>query len=954
MSFTFAEAKANPEARLAVWCEISGIADAFSNGAITEANKATLFSDPVTTGKTFHSAIVEADLSFSKAIELLSGKGTTGGFEIELLDFETSSQPDGYLTWLFGCHRSTIARTRLTADVTKHAGGAGHDWTVADNSVFGAPGAFTDPLYCGLETIKPTSLNVDGVTLDDVTRSTQQSPCIAHKADTSGLYPEVTDHPTQWHGRIVRVFVTYMDGAGELAMDDGTTASSRSSAHQIVGILRDVSYTSEGIWKLRCDGIDTLLQREMLRGVPEANISRRFWVYETMPADWDNGVLDGTTCPVAKVRQWNVAQNIEEWFWIAFPNGSEGWYSLQEFIDAFNLAARAPIAITAGGAWMGDLTAHLEPGELQFRFQQEAVGPALRTVELRWAAGIMVYHDESDTFREYWRHLGLPLDEQHPQWLAEAAAGVSSTTQTTFDLDPAQQLISLSSRAETDLSLCNGPGDADPTDFATDDWVVVISEAGASLCQVLGTVPANNSVTVRLFETETLKQHECPIDKPAKLRKCLFGFAGMTPGENHVLAHPVLAVLLSTGVAGFNHANYDHLPEGVGIEFPNETPSASADDNHSLIDIGSFERFFDEAAAYVEDIAEVIYEPTKVGEWIAKRLAFLGGYLVVQDGKLAVQRGLTPLWSRTDHTLTENETLPDRSLVFGDAAMVEAVQYSHRWDRHSEQFMVVEEYLRGLAQSDIADKRVEYEDKGIRLRENGGYNLSMEVLSEFLDEGWRYNLRLDRAVIDIEPGQIVKLSDEGDGDTGDDARQRKGLPNPDGTRGFSGDRMLVLEATASQTEQTTDVTLLRVRRKRSGYSASAWIASWANAAGKTTLTCDANVFRPAEDGVDVGAFTAGDKVRIISINPTQAGAVPGIETEETGLTIESIDTAANTITLTGVLALGWPSPPSAATQLMVLVHDEYATANQTDAAKAWCYVGDANVIDGTTDEAYEW
>lgn len=957
MTFTFAQLKADTSATRVIWLEISGIPYAFSNGAITEANKATLFSDSATTGHTFYTGIQDHDLSFSKSIELLSGKGTTGGFEIKLLDFETAAHLDGFLTWLFGSYRGTIARTRLTADVAKHVGGAGHNWTVADNTVFGAAGPFSNDLYCGLETVKPTSLNVDGVTLDDVARSRYQSPCIAHRADKSELYPEVTDHPTQWHGRIVRLFVTYQDGAGELAMDDGTIASSRSSAHQIVGILRDVSFTHEGVWCLRCDGIDTLLKRQMCKGVPEANLSRRFYVYETVGSGWDNGVLDGTTAPVAKVRQTNALQGVEEWFWIALASGDD-YVSPQEFINAFNLAARAPIAITPGATWMGNLTAHLEQGALQFRYQQEAVVASLRTVELQWSNHIMVGHDEEDTFRMYWRQLGVSPDEEQRQWLAEFGAGVSVTTLTTFDLDPSLQLINLSSRNETELSLCEGPNDAGPTDFSVGDWVVVISEAGASLCQVQSTVPANTSINVRLFETETLKKHECPIDKPAKVRKCLFGFAGMTPGENHFLAHPVLSVLLSTGVAGFNHANYDHLPEGVGIEFPHETPSASADTNHSLIDIGSFERFFDESFAYVEDIAEVIYEPTTVGEWIEKRLAFLGGYLVVQNGQIAVQRGLTPLWSRSDHTITEKELQPQRSIVFGDASAVEAVRYSHRWDRHAEQFMLVEEYLRGDAASDVADKTTAFEDKGIRLREGGGYNLAMEVLSEFLDEGWRYNVRVDRALIDIEPGQVVEFSDEGDGDATDDSRLYKGLPNPDGTRGFSSgagaSRMVVLEATASQAEQTTDVSLLRIRRKRSGFSASAWIKSWANAAGKTTLTCDAQVFRPVEDGVDVGAFTAGDKVRIISINPTQAGAVPGIETEEPGLTIESVDTAANTITLTGVLALGWPSPPSAATQLMALVHDEYATANQTDAAKEWCHVGDAGVIDGTTDEAYEW
>lgn len=949
MTFTFAQLKAEPEATLVVWLEISGIPYAFSNGAITETNKATLFGDPITPARTFYSGIQDQDLSFSKSIELLSGKGTTGGFSVKLLDFETATHLDGFLTWLFGYARTTIARSRLTADVTKHVGGAGHDWTVEDNTVFGAAGAFSDPLYCGLETVAPASLNADTVTLDDVDRSEYESPCIAHRADRSGLYPWVTDHPTQWHGRLVRLFVTYMDGAGDIASDTGLSINARSSAHQIVGVLRDVSFTSEGVWELRCDGVDTLLNREMMRGAPEADISRRIRVYS---ATDDVGVLPGTTAPVAVVSQITAAAAFEA-FWIELAT-PDAFYTPSEFIDAFNVGARAPTSIS-GGAFLGMLTASLEGNDIVFRYETD--NATVCWCQLLWQVPINAWR-EFDNTAFYWRQLGFPADTRNPIELTNGGFGAVSTTyMNVIGIDQQGIALDLKSGWEKTILLQSHP-EFTAASWAADDWAVVISDEGVTLCRVISISGADNTVTIKVHLGEPRIRHYMGVDKPAKFRKCIYAYPGLA-NDDHRLAHPVLTVLLSTGVGAFNHDSYDCLDEGLGIELPHETPSASGDSYSSVIDVESFERFFDEAAAYVEDITDVIYEPTKVLDWLTARLAFLGGYLVVNDGRLAVQRGLTPLWSRTDHTITEGEMLPTRSLSFGDAAMVEAVKYSHRWDRHGERFMLVEEYVRGDAQSDVADKTVAFEDKGIRLREGAGYDMAMEVLSEFLDEGSRYRVQLDRALIDIEPGQVVGFSDEGTGDDTDDSRLYKGLPNPDGTRGFSSGtaKMIVLDASASQEEQTTDATLLLVRRKRSGYSASAWISSWADAGGQTTLTCDTNVFRHADDGPDVGAFSVGDKVRVISINPTQADGGAGvdhIENQETGLTIDSINEAADTITLTATLALAWPSPPASASQLMVLVHDEYATANQTTEAKLWCHVGDSGVIDSTTDEAYEW
>jgi hypothetical protein len=202
----------------------------------------------------------------------------------------------------------------------------------------------------------------------------------------------------------------------------------------------------------------------------------------------------------------------------------------------------------------------------------------------------------------------------------------------------------------------------------------------------------------------------------------------------------------------------------------------------------------------------------------------------------------------------------------------------------------------------------------------------------------------------IEPGMIIKLSDEGadEATAGQEHRLYRGLPSPNGTRGHSRTPLLVLEAATDYGTGITSISALQSNHKRSGYSATAWIASFD--AGRTVLTCVENFFRPDADGHDVAAFAAGDKVRVNRINPPFGGAaVPNID--ETGFTVASVNAVANTITLTGAISALWVS----GTTPMVLQHDPYTTASQTTTAKEWCWVGDSSgdLGDGG-DDCYEW
>src|SRR3990172_5150208 len=101
---TYAALASQANARAVYWLEISGLPYAFGDGLITEANKATLFTDGYTEALTVVGALANPPVAQtqSRSIELLAGRGQSGGLEVSLVDVETTARPDGFLTWLFG------------------------------------------------------------------------------------------------------------------------------------------------------------------------------------------------------------------------------------------------------------------------------------------------------------------------------------------------------------------------------------------------------------------------------------------------------------------------------------------------------------------------------------------------------------------------------------------------------------------------------------------------------------------------------------------------------------------------------------------------------------------------------------------------------------------------------------------------------------------------------------
>lgn len=935
MSISFVTARDRVNADLAAWVEISGIGDSFSNGAITEANKATLFTDAYTPTLTFRGGLEQLADSESRSVDLLTGRGRRGGFTIRLVDYVVpgaGAHLGGHMTRLFGSQRSTIARTRLTASVGKHAGGAGHDWVVESTAAFGA--APLD-LYCGLETVRPTAAHA-ATEFNDVTRSRWKSPCVAHRSNDAGIFPEVTDWPTVWRGRVVRLFVTFVAG-GELA---GGPAAARASAHQVVGILESVSWQDEA-WTLECSSIDKLLDREACKGLAKARLSSLIMTPAGHFAGEDDGFVNS---PALHLEQFDPSTGDFHNFYVYVPVPASGSYSAEAFLNAVNLAVLSVVDEEGGAAFQGTLSLSLSPTSMDVSYAT-AAGAANRQLRIAFNELATAGEREIDLAATWGRIVADPFADP----LVPEEEPVASTTYALSLPRPEGGVVLDGQPLNAQIALAPAPGESSLADFSAAvgdvDLVAVRSSAGVSFFRVVGYAAATGVLDVVPASDPPFRElsHRGTAEDPVVVqRACYLSSSADLLDDSSPLVHGLLRLLLSTGQSGFNHAAYDTLPEGVGIEWPHETPSASADSNDSLIDVGSFERAFADAGQYAERARDVFLDPFRFRDWLERRLAFFGFYVVVENGQLKARAGVSVLQHQQEFALTD-KNLGDVSIAFGRAGGVKGVRYKTGYRDFGETVFTRTYLLGHLSDQDLSI--VEHEDPGVVTDDERLLRLSQNTLVEYSKEGWRITCEADRSALDVEPGMVGTFSDEG---ASDDSSFARGVPNPDGTRGHNGTRVVALSSrTDYDDDDRVQIELYASKLKRGGYSASAWVVS--HAGSPSVLTCSANVFSPDADGVDVSRFSVGDKVRALAVNPTLA------ENGQQSFTVASINVAANTITLDAAIDTAGANAHFASGEPLVLTHDLYQTASQTATAKQWCHVGDASGDVGDTGDAcYEW
>ena len=965
---TFAELKARG-ARKIYWLELDGIRWAFGDGAITNANRGTLFTDALTPTFDFSVAAMQAPRRVdSRSIKVLSGAGKTGGFEVELVDLTmtsvvdgyspatTVSTPDGFLTWMFGSERTTIGRAPLTADVTKQASGAAA-WAVLQGTL---PYGGATPLYfyCELETISGLhdAGTPNGITA--VTRSVWHSHATAHRALGSGasaIFPAVTDHPTVWQGRGGTLFVTFMDENGSLA---GTPATARSVAHKTRGVLKGF-HEAEGVYVLTFAGIDTLLDRQIMRGGARAKVSQKIVV--------ENTIVGATDALTMTAFQEDIGGANPEEFRIRIAMGT---YSADRFVELVNESLSGALSIDAA-AFSGQLQLTLESNRLGIHYRTDSITAKPVAVYLSGSSMLGNVLTDSADETTYWISMGVnpPADDRGQIGHAlpvlvtdDGDPGVSENFDSYLMRRPS---MIIDGSINPTIALGSDADDSPIADFVTPpdgDYMILRSQAGDQLFSVFSIDTGTRLVKLTSVsgpdgDTETADigptlplQHEGTFESPIWAIRPYYGMPGEGINRTGACGETTLCLLLSTGVAAYNaDAIYDSLPEGVGIEFPHETPAAGASSSESWIDVESFERFFGEVQPYIFRVVDLIIDPTPMRKWLTDRIAFLGGYLVVENGQLKVRKGLGPL-QHEGLTVTSDmiRTKGTRGVERTFSVTAGGVKHSWNYDWVRKVFLRTWTSLMGNLTSTLKDNIFHFEDRGIHMMDDLAIRLGNQILGDFGLENPIYTDSFDGSMIDLEAGQSISYSDEGASSATDDTRRYIGRPNLQGTRGHSSTRMMTLTAKYSHAKDACDVTLMQVRRKKGGFAPSANIASYVEGGGQTTLTCQANVYGATSDGVDASWFAAGDLVRVVRCNPTLAGvADPGSQNQFSGFTIVSV--SGNTIVLNATISGVFGASP----QFLGLIYDEYVSG-QRAGAKDFCHVSDGGDINATADDPYDW
>lgn len=937
MAQTYAQLRDSGVGRVVWWLEISGIPYLYSSSSLLTPGK---FSDGYTNGLTFLNLLQEPGSIVGKSIDPLSANSRDGGMSIQLVDEalyggSITARLDGHFTWLFGYERSSILRTYLTADVPLHAGGAGHNWAVADSSAFPASGK----LYRGLETVSYAS-KADATHFTTVTRAVNRSEESAHRGFVFGsqtVYPEVTDHPIEWAGRIVTLFQSYMGPDNSLA---GGAAGARAAAKRFRGILREVVTEGKKV-TISCDSIDKLLDRKLVRSAPRARLTTRVNVKNAHIWAGDPGDAADMTGAVMTVFQWDAAGNSESWN----VGVTSGFYTPEGLVNAINLVLNPlPVGQWNARSFYGQLTLVLGADGLLVTFTADAGTPCRTQVLFDQAL-----REEAGSTQEYWSAMGFDSLAGPDGVILNDGFGTSEYSVVV----PRSTVVFWDfGRGEITkvLQLAQGPDDSPASEFTTawgQDIVVLESSVGMFYARVVDVSIANN--TIELTHANDLGLFVMPnedliastADHPVFVRRVYL----QNTGPN-ALKKSAMQLMLSTGLANFNDPTYDLLPEGVGAAIPNRTLTAGIANSEGFVDVEAWERFWTESEIYVQEpIFDVIIEPMSLREWLTRRVAFFNGHIIVDNGAISVRKGLGAARHESRELKFKQESGEGRrdSTHKGYAR---GLHYFWEYDTLTQTFKKEAYFSFSHPRAKAEDKWLERQDYGVRATLDQIRQLASEALSELSTPGPIITVQANRLLTDIEPGKGLLFSDEGADEASQGFRAHRGLPNRYGTRGHSQTPTLVL-GVRGKPGLGMQLTLLEGAGKRGGYSPTAWIISFAAdtpAVGQCRLTCTAQRFSPTSDGADVTRFQVGEKVMLIRMSaPTGASRGSG------GHTILAINAGANTIDL--------QNNPAGVTsgQTLILVHQGFG-ATQPASAKVWAGIGDSSgdIEDVVTELCYKW
>lgn len=338
---------------------------------------------------------------------------------------------------------------------------------------------------------------------------------------------------------------------------------------------------------------------------------------------------------------------------------------------------------------------------------------------------------------------------------------------------------------------------------------------------------------------------------------------------------------------GYNHANYDELPFGIGAGIPWELLGQNLlDDSERIALIGDW------------DLQVVLDRPMSIGDLIGPEFVVRAAFPYFRSGlRMASMRGPV-VTSETVALSPENESNPPQMVAHADfevsdAAIVNAVKINYNVDANG-QFQAFT-----LAQSAASISRHGHRSVEISLRSTYGQwvgpvntiravtrMISKEVLPIFA----RPLILIRRSIppsifFQLSPGDVVTLTDSH-------------IRNPKtGTRGITNHPAMVKRQTLNlgmgDSQMFCQVELMLWEADRaSPFCPSGLIDQDADSGGFTdgynsttnAITIKAHEYSDATEDADADAFEVGDEIEIVRIHDESGGSSASLVTYQRDIT----------------------------------------------------------------------
>lgn len=549
----------------------------------------------------------------SESVKPADPIASVGGLDFELVDDST-----GTLANLFAFFLTTRAETYMTAALTKTAAAA---INVASTADFAAAG----DAYCGLETTAYTAKAA--LQLQNLTRGRYGSQQLEHSYVSAwGEGEIVTDHPTLWRGRRVKLYRNWLKpdgtaidadygGAHEELRYTGRIVEIKQGSNQarrftiltnslIADLNRPVcAHRAESEWSpigLWLEGVDSF-DCYITQVGPAASTTRRFGTTrDTAVSAWLGGNGPYTMAQVARA----IADELDAWFtdgaWVGgnlagqLRMRSDGHFADSPDVHVWweYIGAGEPLQIVMPVVFEGPAGGYVLHA---FGFRGDVLGSV---------------GDDGGVQR-----VGSEAEEPVPRFYWH----VRQTRLYCMDL--------------TDFVADQGVDGRDDAKA----YVLLDSPEGKALAKIEGVNTAglvgSHYLEISTDPGDFQRQHDwgpgflsvVTGKEPPKVRQALRFWDGQqtSGGEAVGPLESMLYLFMSSGTAAHNDAVYDQLP------IPRMGLDTAAED----IDVDSF------AAAAVEipvgiEYDAVLAEATPFAEWAKPLLTAMGGLITMRRGVL--------------------------------------------------------------------------------------------------------------------------------------------------------------------------------------------------------------------------------------------------------------------------------------------------------------------------------